>query len=438
MSVLLGPLRRAFSGECRVCRQSLEGDVWQTNCPGASGLGCFQHWACASRTVASYLAANSGWRRPPQLNQVPCGSCGHRAPPGQEGPYAGFQAETEAQQAARLAEQAAHEAARARAVAEAAPLRAALEHAPPARQEDEDEDDAIMSEFEDWPPWSNPAEREAYLAEISDDSEFLTRLLLDYAELEHDRDIAPLATALTRNTHLESLHAARAGLTSASGALLLNSLATHPSINELNLSHNPEALASPGCSTALSRLLRSSALLQHLNIADTRCVLTKEVWECLGHNTGLRVFIASDNVVAEGSAKAMGKALSINNKLQFMTLQNMEGLRDAEAIQLAFGLQSNTHLQNLNLERNNIGTAGAVEFARVLAQNNQSLQRLALTNNEIGDEGKLSLLHMLSSNPRVRVVVDENVAAGGTPDPGAIRRAALSAERSIQERFVME
>ena len=201
------------------------------------------------------------------------------------------QAETEAArataEAARVRAQAEAEAARAqadaaraRAAAEAAPLRAALENAPPAHWEDEDEEaeeyeeaeeDASMSDLEDLPAWSDPAERAGDLAQISDNSELLRDLMLDDAELEHDRDITPLAMALSTNTNLVSLHARRTGLTSASGALLLSGLATHPRIDDINLSGNEDALDSPACSEALSRLLRSSVSLRHLDISDTGC-----------------------------------------------------------------------------------------------------------------------------------------------------------------------
>ena len=78
---------------------------------------------------------------------------------------------------------------------------------------------------------------------------------------------------------------------------------------------------------------------------------------------------------------------------------------------LAETLKTNTPLQKVYLQDNNIGVEGTVALAETL-KTNTSLQEVYLQNNNIGEEGTVALAEALKTNTSLQIVrlKDDNIS----------------------------
>ncbi|KAF3702991.1 T-complex-associated testis-expressed protein 1 [Channa argus] len=181
-----------------------------------------------------------------------------------------------------------------------------------------------------------------------------------------DRDCESLAKALQLCKTLKLLRLHLSHIEDNKCRLLVKYLLDHPSLRELNLSHN---LIGDRGARAIGKLLNRSKL-EILNMCD--------------------------NGISDPGAKALAHALSKNSTLLSLNLcLNQVGDEGGEAIGKA--LLNNNNLLHLNLGGNKVTFTTAITLSKVLAQNS-TLKSINLSCNNLGEVGGKALEEAMSTN----------------------------------------
>ncbi|XP_039982013.1 dynein regulatory complex subunit 5 isoform X2 [Xiphias gladius] len=184
-----------------------------------------------------------------------------------------------------------------------------------------------------------------------------------------DRDCESLAKALKSCKTLKLLRLHQSHVEDRKCRLLVKYLLDHPSLRELDFSHN---LIGDRGARAIGKLLTRSKL-EILNMCD--------------------------NDIREPGAKAIAHALSKNSTLLSLNLR-LNRLRDEGGQAICKALLNNNTLCHLHLGGNEVTGPTAITFSKVLSNNN-SLKSFNLSCNNLGDDGGRALEEAMSHNSSV-------------------------------------
>uniref|UniRef100_UPI0037E92EBE dynein regulatory complex subunit 5 n=1 Tax=Semicossyphus pulcher TaxID=241346 RepID=UPI0037E92EBE len=184
-----------------------------------------------------------------------------------------------------------------------------------------------------------------------------------------DRDCESLAKALKSCRTLKLLRLYESHIEDKKCRLLVKHLLDHPSLRELDFSHN---LIGDKGARAVAKLLTRSKL-ETLNM--------------------------SDNGVSDMGAKAIAHALSKNSTLLSLNLR-LNRLKDEGGQALGKALLNNNTLLHLHLGGNEVTGQTAIALAKVIAQNN-TLKSVNLSCNILGVDGGKALEEAMSYNTSV-------------------------------------
>uniref|UniRef100_A0A665WK35 T-complex-associated-testis-expressed 1 n=1 Tax=Echeneis naucrates TaxID=173247 RepID=A0A665WK35_ECHNA len=184
-----------------------------------------------------------------------------------------------------------------------------------------------------------------------------------------DRDCESLSKALKSCKTLKCLRLCESNIEDQKCRLLVRYLLDHPSLRELDFSHN---LIGDRGARAISKLLTRSKL-EVLNMCD--------------------------NNIRDPGAKAIAHALSENSSLLSLNLR-LNRLRDEGGQAIGKALLNNHTLRHLHLGANEVTGPTAIALAKVLAQNN-TLKSLNLSCNNLGENGGKALEEAMSHNTSI-------------------------------------
>ncbi|XP_069371809.1 dynein regulatory complex subunit 5 isoform X2 [Paralichthys olivaceus] len=183
------------------------------------------------------------------------------------------------------------------------------------------------------------------------------------------QDCVSLAMALRSCKTLKVLRLHLSHIDDMNCNLLVKHLLAHPTLTELDLSHN--VIRDAGA-RAVGKLLNKSKLMV------------------------LNMF---DNEITDPGAEAIAHALSKNSTLVSLNLcLNRLGDKGGQAIGNA--LLNNNTLRHLNLGANEVTGPTAITLSKVIAQNN-TLRSINLYGNNLGEDGGKALEEALSHNTSV-------------------------------------
>ncbi|NWV00609.1 DRC5 protein, partial [Upupa epops] len=183
------------------------------------------------------------------------------------------------------------------------------------------------------------------------------------------QDCCNLAAALKRCHSLKVFKLIQSKLDDDKTRLLVHNLLDHPSLVELNLSHN---------------LIRNRG--------------AQAIGELINHSR-LKILDLCNNQIDHLGAQALAQALAENSTLTSLNLRlNYLGNKGGEAI--GHALLTNTTLKSIHLGSNNLSEPTAALFSQVLAQNT-TLTSINLSCNHLGLDGGKQLLEGLSHNKAV-------------------------------------
>nr|XP_028580205.1 dynein regulatory complex subunit 5 [Podarcis muralis]XP_028580206.1 dynein regulatory complex subunit 5 [Podarcis muralis]XP_028580207.1 dynein regulatory complex subunit 5 [Podarcis muralis] len=204
------------------------------------------------------------------------------------------------------------------------------------------------------------------------------------------RDCCSLANAVKKCPTLKVFKLSRSKVDDEKSRVLIHELLDHPSLTELNLSHN--LIADRGA-RAVGKLINRSKIVT-LNLCDNR-------------------------IRAQG-AQAIAHALSKNSILTSLNLR-LNCIEDEGGQAICHALLANDTLTNLHLGGNELSEPTATLFSQVLAQNT-ALTHINLSCNHIGLDGGKQLLEGMTDNKTV-VEFDLRLAEVGQESEYLINQA---------------
>eukprot|EP01099_Mayorella_cantabrigiensis_P005046 TRINITY_DN3942_c0_g1_i1.p1 TRINITY_DN3942_c0_g1~~TRINITY_DN3942_c0_g1_i1.p1 ORF type:complete len:495 (-),score=113.15 TRINITY_DN3942_c0_g1_i1:243-1697(-) len=296
------------------------------------------------------------------------------------------------------------------------------------------------------------------LSHLVSKSSVLTQLNLENNHLQ-PQDVFPFFQALTQTTSLVQLDLELNDISDEGSIALAEGLKKNSSLTELNLSSN---LISNTGLRALSQFLKESSSLQSLSLnsnsfspegaislfeslqhnhslislslannslgteasdslAQTLSVNTSltELWlsatqigpdalgslsSCLAPPTcSVVVLCLNDNPLNLSSLSALSSALKTNTSLQTLGLTNCS-LTDECIITFCQGLESNSHLSQLWIDRNRVSSNGLRTLCECLKHHNKTLSWLKLSQNPFDEEGFMTLSDLLKSTETLQAV----------------------------------
>ncbi|KAM3602983.1 uncharacterized protein V6R79_014374 [Siganus canaliculatus] len=181
-----------------------------------------------------------------------------------------------------------------------------------------------------------------------------------------DRDCESFANALKSCKTLKLLRLHQSHIEDKKCRTLVKCLLDHPSLRELDFSHN--VIGDRGA-RAIGKLLNRSKL-EILNM--------------------------SDNSITGPGAKAIAHALLKNSTLLSLNLR-LNHLRDEGGEAIAKALHSNSVLRHLHLGANDMTGPTAIELSKVLFEN-KPLKSINLSCNKLGVDGGAALKEAMSQN----------------------------------------
>ncbi|XP_051908406.1 dynein regulatory complex subunit 5 isoform X1 [Hippocampus zosterae] len=181
-----------------------------------------------------------------------------------------------------------------------------------------------------------------------------------------ERDSETLAMALESCKTLKVVRLYESHIDDQKCKLLAKHLVDHPSLRELNLSHN--VIGDKGAK-AVGKLLNSSKL-EILNLSDNiiRDVGASAIAEALFNNCTLLSLNLRINRVTDEGGQATAKALLNNSTLLHLHL-GANLLTGPTAILLSEALVKNQTLKTINLSCNKLGVDGGKALEEAIAQN---------------------------------------------------------------------
>ncbi|KAL6095807.1 tcte1 [Pungitius sinensis] len=181
-----------------------------------------------------------------------------------------------------------------------------------------------------------------------------------------DRDCESLATALVSCKSLKLLRLHQSHIEDKKCRLLVKHLLDHPSLTELDFSHN--MIGDKGA-RAIGKLLARNKL-ETLNMCDNniRCPGAKAIAHALSENSSLLSLNLRLNAVRDEGGQAIGKALLNNNTLLRLHLGGNR-VTGPTAVALSKVLVENNTLKSINLSCNNLGGDGGIALGEAMSQN---------------------------------------------------------------------
>eukprot|EP01063_Lacrimia_lanifica_P023068 TRINITY_DN30563_c0_g1_i1.p1 TRINITY_DN30563_c0_g1~~TRINITY_DN30563_c0_g1_i1.p1 ORF type:complete len:568 (+),score=247.65 TRINITY_DN30563_c0_g1_i1:101-1705(+) len=158
---------------------------------------------------------------------------------------------------------------------------------------------------------------------------------------------------------------------------LLLGLIKNTSVEVLDLSHNK--ISDDGAKALATLLMRQGKAGQD---------------EC-----GIKHLDLADNLIGMAGGKALGRALSLNSSLRYLSLK-LNHLTDEGGLPILVGVKSNESLNVLNLSNNELASQSVEALADTL-KSNVSLEELYLAGNHFAEEGGKLLLDAVKLNDRL-------------------------------------
>ncbi|KAK5852792.1 hypothetical protein PBY51_006632 [Eleginops maclovinus] len=197
-----------------------------------------------------------------------------------------------------------------------------------------------------------------------------------------DRDCESLAKAVKSCKTLKLLRLHLSHMEDKKCRLLVKYLLDHPSLRELDFSHN---LIGDKGARAIGKLLTMSNL-ETLNLCDNNIggPGAKAIAHALSVNSTLLSLNLRLNRLRDEGGQAMGKALLSNNTLLHLHLGGNELTRPT-AIVLSKVLDQRSTLKSLNLSCNNLGVDGGKALEEAMS-NNTSLTECDIRLTEVDEK----------------------------------------------------
>ncbi|XP_069811564.1 dynein regulatory complex subunit 5 isoform X1 [Dendropsophus ebraccatus] len=218
------------------------------------------------------------------------------------------------------------------------------------------------------------------------------------------RDCTLLASALQTFRNLKVFRLHRSKVDDDKVRVLIKSLLDHPTLVQLDLSHNQ---ISDRGARAMGKLLNQSQL-QTLNLCNNniRPHGAQAIAHSLTKNSRLQVLNLRLNHIGDEGGQALCNALLQNNSLQWLHIGSNE-LSEPTATLLAQVLSQNTSLKSINISCNPIGLDGGKQLLEGMSQNKTMLEfDLRLT--DVGQESEFYMNQVLRGNQeRTRLLAQQ-------------------------------
>nr|XP_013026480.2 dynein regulatory complex subunit 5 isoform X2 [Anser cygnoides]XP_047936086.1 dynein regulatory complex subunit 5 isoform X2 [Anser cygnoides]XP_047936087.1 dynein regulatory complex subunit 5 isoform X2 [Anser cygnoides] len=208
------------------------------------------------------------------------------------------------------------------------------------------------------------------------------------------QDCCNLADAVKKCHKLKVFKLTRSNVDDDKTRLLVRSLLDHPSLVELNLSHN---LIGDTGTQAVGKLINRSRL-ETLDLCNNKIhhAGAQALAQALAQNCTLTSLNLRLNYLEDEGGEAMGRALLANTTLKSIHLgSNM--LSEPSAVLFSQVLAQNATLTCINLSCNHIGPDGGKQLLEGLA-GNKTLTEFDLRLAEVGQESEFLIGQMLWAN----------------------------------------
>ena len=176
-------------------------------------------------------------------------------------------------------------------------------------------------------------------------------------------------------------------------------------LKELNLSGNK--IGHKGCehlAKALSSKLDKQCPLVKLELAN--CEINSygvtKLCESLENNAHVTHLVLDSNNLTKYSGTPLGKFLSLNTMLQFISINACE-LKDENLGKICDGLCKNIGLRKINLSKNGITDAAAGFIAEVIKRNS-NLVSIDLSYNQVKNKGGIDIVNALRFNNTIEYI----------------------------------
>ncbi|XP_077198651.1 dynein regulatory complex subunit 5 [Paroedura picta] len=208
------------------------------------------------------------------------------------------------------------------------------------------------------------------------------------------RDCWSLARALKKCPTLKVFKLTRSKLDDEKARILIKHLLDHPSLIELNLSHN---LLADRAARAVGKLISCSKLVS-LNLCDNR--IRAQGGQAIAHALSKNAVLTSLNLrlncIEDEGGQAICHALLVNDTLTTLHLGSNE-LSEPTATLFSQVLAQNTALAHINLSCNHIGLDGGKQLLEGMTDNKTVVEfdlRLA----EVGQESEYLINQAIKTN----------------------------------------
>ncbi|NXS97264.1 DRC5 protein, partial [Jacana jacana] len=204
------------------------------------------------------------------------------------------------------------------------------------------------------------------------------------------QDCCNLAVAVKTCYNLKVFKLTRSKVDDEKTRLLVHNLLDHPSLVELNLSHN---LIRDKGARAVGKLINRSKL-EILNLCNNqiRHLGAQALAQALAENSTLTSLNLRLNCVEDEGGEAIGRALLTNSTLKSIHLGS-NNLSEPTATLFSQVLAQNTTLTSINFSCNHLGLDGGKQLLDGLA-NNKALTEFDLRLAEVGQETEY-LIHQI-------------------------------------------
>ncbi|KGL76825.1 T-complex-associated testis-expressed protein 1, partial [Tinamus guttatus] len=208
------------------------------------------------------------------------------------------------------------------------------------------------------------------------------------------QDCSNLAVALKKCRNLKLFKLTRSKVDDDRARLLIRNLLDHPSLMELNLSHN---LIGDKGARAVGKLINHSKL-EILDLCNNqiRHPGAQAIAQALANNSTLTSLNLRLNCVEDEGGQAIGRALLTNTTLKSIHLGSNE-LSEPTATLFCQVLAQNSTLTSINFSCNHIGLDGGKQLLEGL-MDNKILTEFDLRLAEVGQESEYLINQILWAN----------------------------------------